>query len=52
MKLIHYRLGLIKWYLEIKLLIEKIKEKAVIEKKLNEQEMKNLLLKICLRKRN
>jgi sensor histidine kinase YesM len=43
------RAGFNKMVTEIKLLIEKMKEKAVIEKKLDEQEMKNLIVENMLR---
>jgi two-component system, sensor histidine kinase YesM len=43
------RAGFNKMVAEIKLLIEKMKEKAVIEKKLDEQEMKNLIVENMLR---
>lgn len=41
--------GFTKMAQEIKLLIEKIKENAIIEKKLNEQELKNLLVENMLK---
>ena len=43
------RAGFNKMVTEIKLLIEKMKEKAVVEKKLDEQEMKNLIVENMLR---
>lgn len=43
------QMGFAKMVLEIKLLIEKIKEKANIEKRLNEQELKNLLVENMLK---